>query len=73
MQTFVDALRRIVLNPSIKRRIVDTYPAFGHHFLKVAADAVTSVPADAEQDDLGRKPRRLNTDIGERRSRKPVC
>jgi hypothetical protein len=40
--------------------VVDSEAAFVHHFLKVSvADAVAAVPADAEQDDLGRKPAAL--------------
>ena len=39
------------------RRVVDGDAAFVHHFLEVpVADAVAAVPADAEQDNLGRKP-----------------
>ena len=46
--------------------------AFGHHFLKVpVADAVAAVPADAEQDDLGRKPAAL--EHRHRALQKPVC
>jgi hypothetical protein len=40
--------------------VVDGDAALGHHFLKVpVADAVAAVPADAEQDDLDRKPAAL--------------
>jgi hypothetical protein len=36
--------------------VVDGDAALVHHFLEVSvADAVTAVPADAEQDDLGRE------------------
>ena len=57
--SFLD-LWRVTLNPPIKRRIVDIHPALGHHLLKVpVADAIPAVPADAEQDDLGRKPAAL--------------
>jgi hypothetical protein len=49
-----------MLNPPIKRRIVNTYPALGHHFFKVpVANPVFAIPPDAEQDDLGRKPAAL--------------
>jgi hypothetical protein len=40
--------------------MIDGDAAFAHHFLKVPlADAIAAVPADAEQDDLGRKPAAL--------------
>jgi hypothetical protein len=51
--------------------VVDGDTALGHHLLEVSvADAVTAVPADAEQDDLGRKTAALNTDIGRETLRK---
>jgi hypothetical protein len=53
-------LRRVALDPAVERHVVDGDAAFAHHFLKVpVADAVAAVPADAEQDDLGRKPAAL--------------
>lgn len=53
-------LRRVALRAAVQRRVVDRNAAFGHHFLKVPlADAVAAVPADAEQDHLGRKPAAL--------------
>src|SRR5512132_4226887 len=53
-------LRRKALDPAVEPHVVDGDAALVHHFLKVpVADAVTAVPADAEQDDLGRKPAAL--------------
>jgi hypothetical protein len=67
-------LRGVALNPAVKCHVVDGYAAFGHHFLKVpVADAVAAVPADAEQDDLGRKPAALEHRHRGEKLPKPVC
>ncbi len=48
--------RGVALDPAAERHVVDGDAALGHYFLEVpVADAVAAVPADAEQDDLGRK------------------
>jgi hypothetical protein len=54
--------------------VVDGDAAFAHHFLEVpVADAIPAVPADAEQDDLDRKPAALEHRHQGGTLRKPVC
>jgi hypothetical protein len=45
-----------VLNPAEKRRVIDRNAALAHHLFEIAiADPVFAIPADTDQNDVGRE------------------